>query len=342
MIFMSDQHKNPYPFKLFTSPKYPDLAKAVAEHLQTELLFPKEKQFKNGEILSHQTGSVRDSDAFILYQLTSNSTAMYEELFKLVSLIRALKQGSANRITVVLPYLPFSRQDEPSNHREPVNVRLIPDMLKAAGADRLVVLRLHSPKSATSWPLIEMENIGTRKFLVEYLKKESGLDLSECIIAAPDVGAAKDARNFAENLGNLPLAMIDKRRDTVSGGAAIMNVIGNHYVKGKHVIIVDDMVDTGSTLVPVANTLREHGATKVSAIVTHGIFSANAIENLNNAKFDSLWVTNSCPIDEYVGKISSLKIIDVSKLIARVVDNMHNGDSVTELWHGEGAEENSK
>ncbi len=337
---MSDQHKNPYPLKLFTSPKYPDLAKAVAGYLQTELLYPKEKQFKNGEILSHQTGSVRDSDVFIVYQITPNSAEMYEELFKLVSLIRALKQGSASRITVVLPYLPFSRQDEPSNHREPVNVRLVPDMLKAAGADRLVVLRLHSPKSATAWPLIEMENIGTRKFLVEYLKSESGVDLSDCAIAAPDVGAAKDARNFAENLGNLPLAMIDKRRSTKElVSTEVMNVIGEHHVKGKHVIIVDDMIDTGSTLVPVTKALKEHGAIKVSAIVTHGIFSGNAIENLNNAQFDSLWVTNSCPINDYVGKISSLKVIDVSKLIARVIDNMHNGNSVTELWHGEGAEQ---
>lgn len=336
---MSENSKNPYPFKLFTSPKYPNLAKAVAEHLQTELLFPKEKEFKNGEILSHQNGSVRDSDVFIIYQVTANSTAMYEELFKLVSLIRALKQGSASRITVVMPYLPFSRQDEPSNHREPVNVRLIPDMLKAAGADRLVILRLHSPKSATAWPLIEMENVGTRKFLVQYLKHESGIDFSDCAIAAPDVGAAKDARNFAENLGNLPLSMIDKRRDTVHGATAIMNVIGEHHVKGKHVIIVDDMIDTGSTLVPVTQALRDHGATKVSAIVTHGIFSGNAVENLNNAGFDSLFVTNSCPIEEYAEKIPSLKIIDVSKLIARVIDNMHNGNSVTELWHGEGAEQ---
>ncbi|MFA6257487.1 MAG: ribose-phosphate diphosphokinase [Candidatus Paceibacterota bacterium] len=327
---------NPYPLKLFgnASGTHQDLALKVAKLLKTKLDPFFYKIFSNGEFLVHHTESVRDRDVYIISQPRfGEKEKLSYDLDECESLILALKQGEPFRVTVVMPCLPYARQDESSNHREPVLSQKIPMRFQMAGAHRIVVLKLHNPSSYNAHALtIPMVDVNTDSLILNHIRSKK-FDLKKFKIVAPDLGAAPSCRRLAQQLG-IPgnIVIINKFRDPKKANHnEIMEVIGDP--RGYNIIMPDDMADTCGTAIKALKTLKENGAKDVYFTTTHAVLSGNAIENLNKADFSGIWFTDSCLGEEVRKKIKNLEVISTAKLIAQVIDNLHNGNSVTELWH---------
>ena len=327
---------NPYPLKLYGSPSgnNQDLALKVAKLLKNKLAPSVFKVFKDGSFLVHHTESVRDRDVYIIIQPRFGSKENLSfDLDECESLILALRQGEPSRVTVVMPCLPYARQDKSSNHREPVLSQKVPMRLQMAGAHRLVVLKLHNPSSYNAHPLtIPMVDVNTDTLLLNHIRSKK-FDLSKFKVVAPDLGAAPSVRKLSQQLG-IPenIVMINKFRDKkTTNQSEVMEVIGD--IKGYNAIMPDDIADTCGTAIKALQTLKENGAKDVYFAATHAVLSDDAVENLNKADFTGIWFTDSCLSNENRKKIKKLDVISTSKLIAQVVDNLHNGKSVTQLWH---------
>ncbi|OGI82130.1 hypothetical protein A3I95_00245 [Candidatus Nomurabacteria bacterium RIFCSPLOWO2_02_FULL_44_12] len=327
---------NPYPLKLYGSPSgnNQDLALKVAKLLKNKLAPSVFKVFKDGSFLVHHTESVRDRDVYIIIQPRFGSKENLSfDLDECESLILALRQGEPSRVTVVMPCLPYARQDKSSNHREPVLSQKVPMRLQMAGAHRLVVLKLHNPSSYNAHPLtIPMVDVNTDTLLLNHIRSKK-FDLSKFKVVAPDLGAAPSVRKLSQQLG-IPenIVMINKFRDPkTTNQSEVMEVIGD--IKGYNAIMPDDIADTCGTAIKALQTLKENGAKDVYFAATHAVLSDDAVENLNKADFTGIWFTDSCLSNENRKKIKKLDVISTSKLIAQVVDNLHNGKSVTQLWH---------
>ena len=327
---------NPYPLKLYGSPNgiNQTLALKVAKLLKNKLAPVNYKEFKNGEYLVHHTESVRDRDVYLIIQPRfGNKEILANDLDECESLVYALKQGEPARVTVVMPCLPYARQDKPSNHREPVLSQKVPMRLQMAGAHRIVVLHLHNPSSYNAHPLtIPVVDVNVNDLLLKHIRSKK-FNLEKFKIVAPDLGAAPACRKLAQQLG-IPenIIIINKFRDPKKiNHNEVMEVIGE--AKGFNCIIPDDMADTCGTAVKALKTLKENGAKDVYFTATHAILSGEAVENLNQAPFKAVWFSDSCISEENKKKIKKLEIIETSKLLDKIIDNLHNGDSVTELWH---------
>jgi ribose-phosphate pyrophosphokinase len=328
---------NPYPLKVYEIPahqNYKSLAEKVAKLLKTQLSPIFQKNFSNGEFVVHHTESVRDRDVYIISQPRfGNKEQLACDLDECESLILALKQGEPSRVTVVMPCLPYARQDKSSNHREPVLAQKIPMRLQMAGAHRVVVLKLHNPSSYNAHSkTIPIVDVNTDTLLLNHIRAKK-FDLKKFKIVAPDLGAAPSCRKLAQQLG-IPgnIVIINKFRDPKKANHnEIMEVIGDP--KGFNFIMPDDMADTCGTAVKALKTLKDAGAKDVYFTATHAILSGNAVENLNSAPFKGIWFTDTCLRNEHLKKIKNLEVIGTAKLIAQIIDNLHNGASVTELWH---------
>lgn len=327
---------NPYPLKLYGNASGTNqiLAQKVAKLLKNKLAPCSYKIFKNGEFLVHHAESVRDRDVYVIFQPRfGDKEILSYDLDECESLVFALKQGEPARITVVMPCLPYARQDRPSNHREPVLSQKIPMRLQIAGAYRLVVLQLHNPSSYNAHPnTIPMVDVNTNELLLKHIRSKN-FNLKKFKIVAPDLGAAPSCRKIAQQLG-IPgnIVIINKFRDPKKiNHNEITEVIGDP--KGFNCIMPDDIADTCGTAVKCLKTLKENGALDVYFSATHAILSGDAVKNLNDASFSGIWFTDSCLSEENRLKIKKLEIISTAKLIAQVIDNLHNGNSVTELWH---------
>lgn len=327
---------NPYPLKLYGngSGTHQNLALNVAKLLKTKLALSCYKTFSNGEFLVHHAESVRDRDVYVISQPRfGDKEKLSYDLDECESLILALKQGEPSRVTVIMPCLPYARQDKSSNHREPVLSQKIPMRLQMAGAYRLVVLKLHNPSSYNAHALtIPMVDVNTDALILNHIRSKK-FDLKKFKIAAPDLGAAPSCRKLAQQLG-IPgnIVIINKFRDPKkSNHSEVTEVIGDP--KGYNIIIPDDMADTCGTAVKALATLKSNGAKDIYFVATHAVLSGNAINNLNEASFTGIWLTDSCLSEEVSKKIKKLEVISTAKLIAQVIDNLHNGNSVTELWH---------
>ncbi len=333
---MNGQSLNPYPLKIYGSANGTNvtLTKEVAKLLKSKLSPTIYKDFSDGSFMVHHADSVRDRDVYIMIQPRfGNKENLALDLDEIESLIFALRQGDPARITVVMPCLPYSRQDKASNHREPILVQKVPMRLQMAGAHRLVVLHLHNPSSYNAHPLaMPMVDVNVTELLVKHIKSKK-FDLQKFKIVAPDLGAAKASRKLAQKLG-IPenIVIMNKFRDPKKANhSEVMEIIGE--VKGYNVIIPDDMADTCGTAIKCLQALKENGAKDVYFTATHAVLSGNAIENLNKAPFKKVWFTDSCLSDEARKGIKNLEVISTAKLVAMIIDNLHNGKSVTELWH---------
>ena len=327
---------NPYPLKLYGNAdgKNQELALKVAKLLKTKLSPSVYKVFSNGEFIVHHSESVRDRDVYIISQPRfGNKENLSFDLDECESLILALRQGEPTRITVVMPCLPYARQDKASNHREPVLSQKVPLNLQMAGAHRLVVLKLHNPSSYNAHPsTIPMVDVNTDTLILEHIRSKK-FNLKKFKIVAPDLGAAPSCRRLAQMLG-IPgnIVIINKFRDPAKANHnEVMEIIGDP--KGFNFIMPDDMADTCGTAIKVLDTLKKNGAGDVYFTATHAILSGDAVTKLNEAPFKGIWFTDTCLTEEVRKKIKKLEIISTTKLIARVVDNLHNGISVTDLWH---------
>ena len=328
---------NPYPLKLYGSASGTNqaLANEVAKLLKTKLAPSVYKVFQNGDFIVHHTESVRDRDVYIILQPRFGSKEQLAlDIDECESMVFALRQGEPARITVVMPSLPYARQDKPSNHREPVLVQKVPMRLQMAGANRLVVLRLHNPSSYNAHPLTKpVVDVNVNELLVNHIRSKK-FDLKTFKIVAPDLGAAPSCRKLAQHLG-IPenIIIINKFRDPKKANQnEVMEVIGD--ARGYNCIVPDDMADTCGTAIKSLKALKDNGAKDVYFTATHAILSGDAVKELNQASFAGIWFSDSCLREIDREALKNLEVIPTGKLLAHIIDNLHNGASVTELWHG--------
>jgi len=311
---------------LFSGRSNPDLAAKIAEHLNIELGDVDLKTFADGETYCRYQGSIRGSDVFIVQ---SGSPRVNDHLVELLIMINAAKLASAHRITAVLPWFPYSRQDKKSAPREPITAKLIAEMLQAAGVDRVLTMDLHAGQIQGFFTIPVDHMTALPQFVQHY--RDKGLHGDGVVAVSPDPGRAKMANKFGQMLEAAPPAYLNKTRP--AHDIAIMTEVIGH-VRGKVAVMTDDIVVTGGTLIAGAEALRRAGATKVYACATHGLFPAGAFEKLEASELAQLTVTDTVPID-WLKKPAKVEVLSVSKLLADTIQNVFSDESVSAIFAGE-------
>jgi ribose-phosphate pyrophosphokinase len=309
---------------LFAGRSNPELAERIAEKLGVMLGEVELKTFANGETYVRYDESIRGSDVFIVQ---SGNTPVNDHLVELLIMIQAAKLASAKRITAVVPWFPYSRQDKKSAPREPITAKLVADTLEIAGVDRVVTMDLHAGQIQGFFTVPVDHMTALQLFAQHY--RDKGLSGEGVVAVSPDPGRAKMARRFGQML-EADLAILNKVRpehDT----AEVTEVIG--HVRGKVAIMSDDMIVTGGTLIAGATALREAGATEVYACATHGLFPGNAFEKIGSSDLQ-VTVTDTVPIDP-INRPATIEVLPVSGLLAETIMNIFADDSVSAIFAGE-------
>ena len=309
---------------LYSGRSNPDLAQQIADKLGVMLGEVKLKTFANGETYVRYTDSIRGADVFIVQ---SGSPPVNDHLVVLLIMIQAAKLASAKRITAVIPWFPYTRQDKKSAPREPITAKLVADALEVAGVDRVVTMDLHAGQIQGFFTVPVDHMTALQLFAQHY--RDKGLSGEEVVAVSPDPGRAKMARRFGQML-EADLAILNKVRpehDT----AEVTEVIG--HVEGKVAIMSDDMIVTGGTLIAGATALREAGATEVYACATHGLFPGNAFEKIGSSDLQ-VTVTDTVPIDP-INRPANIDVLPVSGLLAETIMNIFADDSVSAIFAGE-------
>lgn len=299
----------------------PELAREVAEYMGLHLSPTKISPFSDGEIYVQVRESVRGLDCFVIQP---TCTPVNENLMELLILLDALKRASAGRITVVIPYYGYGRQDRKAAGREAITAKLTADLLTTAGAQRVVALDLHAPQIMGFFNIL-VDHLYASPVLLEYLQE---MNLKDVVVVSPDVGGVARTRAFAKKLDDAPIAIIDKRRSE-HNVAEVMSVVGD--VRGKTAVMVDDMVDTAGTLVKGAELLKKEGAKEVYACATHAVLSGPANDRIEASPIKRLIVTNSIPLDKL--KVSNRIVqLSVAKLLGEAIARIHDDCSVSEMF----------
>ena len=306
--------------KLITGNSNLPLAESIANHLGSPLTPRIAKPFSDGEIRIEIGDNVRGSDVFVIQ---STCRPVNDNLIELCLMLDALKRASAKRITAVVPYYGYARQDRKVIPRVPISAKMVADFISVAGADRLLTIDLHAGQIQGFFD-IPVDNLYASKVLLEYLKDLDG----DKVVVSPDAGGMERARAFAKRL-DCGLAIIDKRRDKPNQAEA-MHVIGE--VKGKMAIIVDDMVDTAGTLVTASKALKERGAKTVIACASHPVLSGPAVDRLVESSIEKLIVTDTIPLSEEAKNSGMIEVVSVAGLLAQAIKNIHNESSVSVLF----------
>ncbi|MEY2778695.1 MAG: hypothetical protein RL008_791 [Actinomycetota bacterium] len=302
---------------------HPALAEAVARELGVELAKLSAYDFANGEIFVRFEESVRGTDAFVLQ---SHTFPINKWIMEQLLLIDALRRASARRISVIMPYYGYARQDKKHRGREPISARLMADLLKTAGADRIMTVDLHTSQIQGFFDG-PVDHLFAIKILAEHV--QSRYDRNEITIVSPDSGRVRVAERWTDILGS-PLAIIHKRRDPdVPNEVKMFEVVGE--VKGRICVLVDDMIDTGGTIVKAAETLFENGAKDVIVTATHGILSGKAAEKLQGSRISEVVVTDTLPIVPE-SRFNKLTILPIAPMIANAVREVFHEGSVTSLF----------
>jgi ribose-phosphate pyrophosphokinase len=310
---------------LFSGRSNPELAERIADKLGLTLGEVELKTFANGETYVRYDDSIRGSDAFIIQ---SGNPPVNDHLVELLIMIQAAKLASAKRITAVVPWYPYSRQDKKSRPREPITARLVADFLEAAGVDRVLTMDLHAGQIQGFFN-VPVDHMTALPLFATYYR-DKGLYGEKVVAVSPDPGRAKMARRFGQML-EADLAIMNKVRpehDT----AEVSEVIGN--VQGKVAIMSDDIIVTGGTLIAGAEALKEAGATEVYACATHGLFPGDAFEKIAASSLVEVTVTDTVPIDK-LNQPGKINVITVSKLLAETILNVFADDSVSAIFAGE-------
>jgi len=308
--------------KIITGNANPELARAICDHLGCTLLPSMVSQFSDGEIRVEIGANVRGSDVFVV-QPTCKPVNF--NLMELCLILDALKRASASRVTAVVPYYGYSRQDRKVVPRAPISAKLVADFLQVAGMHRLLTVDLHAGQIQGFFN-VPVDNLFSSGLLAEYVRESVTGDLT---VVSPDAGGVERARSFAKRLG-CGLAIVDKRRDAPNQAKA-MHVIGN--VEGKTCVLVDDMIDTAGTMVQGAHVLLENGAKEVMACVTHPVLSGPAIERLCGSPFSQVLVTNTIPLTPEALACGKIKVLSVAGLLAKAIHNIHTESSVSVLFN---------
>jgi ribose-phosphate pyrophosphokinase len=312
---------DPERIKVFSGRANPSLAHEICTNLGLKLSEARIKQFSDGEINLQIQDNVRGADVFIVQP---TCTPVERNLMEVLLMIDALKRASANRITVVLPYYGYGRQDRKDKPRVPISAKLVAKLLESAGASRIMALDLHAAQIQGFFD-IPVDHLYFRPVMVEYFKS---LDLPKLTVVSPDAGGVERARGMAKRL-NSRLAIIDKRREEANV-AEIMNVIGD--VDQAHCLIVDDLIDTGGTLVGVTEALLQKGAASVTAAATHAVLSGPAVERIETSALLEVVFSNSIPLCEKAQGSKKIKMLSVGPLLARAIQSIHQETSVSVLF----------
>jgi len=307
--------------KIFSGNSNISLAQEISKALNVPLGKANVRKFSDGEILVEVEENVRGMDVFIVQ---STCTPVNVNLMELLIMIDAMKRASAERITAVMPYYGYARQDRKVAPRVPITAKLVADLITTAGADRVLTIDLHAGQIQGFFN-IPVDNLFATPVTLEFIKDKFSNHLA---IVSPDAGGVERARAFAKRLG-ATLAIIDKRRMNPNE-AQIMNIIGE--IKGKTALLLDDMVDTAGTLTQSASALIKQGAVKVSACCTHAVLSGNALEKINQSVLEELVVTNTIPLTEEARSCKKITVLSVSSLLAEAIKRIYNNDSVSSLF----------
>ena len=307
--------------KLFGGNSNPELTAKICQHLQILQGKAVVQTFSDGEIMVEIGENVRGRDVFVMQ---STCSPVNHNLMELLVLMDALKRASAWRITAVLPYYGYARQDTKVLPRVPISAKLVADLITVAGGHRVICLDLHANQIQGFFD-IPVDNLFAAPVLLEYIRQYFNSDL---VIVSPDAGGVERARAFAKRL-NASLAIIDKRRDEDQKVKA-MHIIGE--VEGKAAIILDDMVDTGGTLTEAAKALAENGALSINACCTHAVLSGNAIGRIEESAIENLIVTDSIPLQPETKGCKKIKVLTVANLLGEAIKRSHLNDSVSSLF----------
>ncbi|HBV09526.1 MAG TPA: ribose-phosphate diphosphokinase [Micrococcaceae bacterium] len=304
----------------------PELAEQVAENLGTELLPTDIYNFANGEIYVRYSESVRGSDVFVLQ---SHCAPINEWLMEQLIMVDALKRASAKRITVIAPFFPYARQDKKHRGREPISARLVADLYKTAGADRIITVDLHTAQIQGFFDG-PVDHLFAFPLLADYIRDRVGDD--PITVVSPDTGRVRVAEQWAERLGGAPLAFVHKSRDlTVPNMAESKTVVGQ--VAGRTAVLIDDMIDTGGTIAGAVRVLKEAGAKDVIIAATHAVFSDPAAQRLAECGATEVVVTNTLPIPEEK-RFANLTVLSIAPMLARAISEVFHEGSVTNLFDG--------
>jgi len=308
-------------FIIFSGNSNPELSKKICDYIGVPLGGEKVKRFSDGEILIEIDENVRQKDVFIIQ---STCAPVNENLVELLLMIDAMKRASATRITAVIPYYGYSRQDKKVAPRVPISAKLVADLLTVAGATRIITMDLHAGQIQGFFN-IPVDNLFAAAVLIGHIKENFGKDI---VIVSPDAGGVERARAFAKRL-DAQLAIIDKRRDAPNQAKA-MAVIGD--VTDKTVVILDDMVDTAGTLTEAAGALLEKGAKEIHASCAHAVLSGPAIPRIEASVLKTLIVTDTIPLNSNAQACDKIKMLSIADLVGEAIIRSHKGDSVTSLF----------
>lgn len=308
--------------KIFAGNSNRELAEEIAEKIGLPLGLANVGKFSDGECAININEVVRGSDVFIIQ---STCFPVNDNMMELLIMIDALKRASAGRITAVMPYFGYARQDRKAKARDPISAKLVANLLTTAGADRILTMDLHAPQLQGFFD-IPVDHLLGVSILANYFKDKFS-DTSDVVVVSPDVGSVSRSRKFAEKL-DVPLAIIDKRRPKANV-SEIMNIIGD--VNNKRVILLDDIIDTGGTIVNAANALVEIGAKEVYACCTHGVLSGPAIERIDKSEMKELVTLNTIPLppEKRIKKITSLSVASV---FAEAIERIYGDISISTLF----------
>lgn len=309
--------------KVFTGNSHFQLAEDIADILGVPVGKSKVSTFSDGEISVDINETVRGNDVFIVQ---STCEPVNNNLMELLIMIDAFKRASAGRITAVIPYYGYARQDRKVKARDPITAKLVADLLTAAGAHRILTMDLHAAQ-IQGYFNIPVDHLLGAPILAEHFISKGLIDKEDLVVVSPDLGSVTRARKFADNL-HAPIAIIDKRRPKANV-SEIMNIIGD--IEGKVCILIDDMIDTAGTIANAANALKDLGAKNVYACCTHGVLSGPAMERINNSAIEELVMLNTIPLNQDINntKITSLS---VAPLFAEAIKRIYDDQPISKLF----------
>ncbi len=309
-----------YELKLFTGNANRPLAEEIAQYLRLTVSDAEVTRFSDGEIYVQVNENVRGADVFLIQP---TCPPVNDTLMELLIMIDAMKRASAHRITAVLPYYGYARQDRKVQPRVPISAKLVADLLEAAGVDRVLALDLHAGQIQGFFS-VPVDHLFAAPVIIDYLGKK---DLQDPVIVSPDAGGVERARAIAKRL-NAGLAIIDKRRDK-PGAAVAMHLIGD--VRDKDAVVIDDMIDTAGTLVQAVGALEREGARRILACGVHPVLSGPAVERIKASPLEEIVVTNSIPVSE-VKRAARVTVLTVAPLLGEAIRRIHDEESVSTLF----------
>ncbi len=309
------------PLKVFSGTSNPAIAGEIANYLGIELACIELGTFSDGEISCHITDNVRGAD---VYLIQSTCQPANDNLMELLITIDNLKRASAGRITAVIPYFGYARQDRKHKPRVPITSKLVADLLERAGVSRVITMDLHA-NQIQGFFNIPVDHLYSSAVIIGFIRS---MNITDLCVVAPDVGGAERARAYSKRL-DAPLAIVDKRRERANE-SEVVNIVGQ--VKDRNVLIIDDIIDTAGTLVKTAAVLKDKGAKSIIAAATHGVLSGPAMERLNTSCIDKVYITNTIPFDPECDSKQKVSVLSVANLFGEAIKRTHEETSISSLF----------